>query len=104
MSEKPTSAADPRPNGEPYYIDTECPVCGEELVLLHRVSDEKRRQSDALADPETDPEDVEPFHDEWVCPECLDEIRMDWPEEYKESMLAKWQQAIEDVEEGKHDP
>jgi len=31
MSDQPKSAADPRPNNEPYYIDSACD-CGGELV------------------------------------------------------------------------
>lgn len=59
----PKGPAEPRPNGEPYYIDSECD-CGAELVL-HRAEE--------LAESQW-------WHDEWVCPECDDGIHMDWPE------------------------
>lgn len=45
----PLSAADRRPNDEPYYIAKNCPECGEKLVL------------------EDDPDDPEAWHDEFVC-------------------------------------
>lgn len=81
MTDGPQSAADPRPNGEPYYIDTECPECGTDLVL----SDEHRPTGDgtgALVAPEVWDERGETiWHDEWVCPECEDGLHMDLPEE-----------------------
>jgi hypothetical protein len=80
MTDKPTSPADPRPNDEPYYIDTECSECGTDLVLADELNDEVRRETDALADPEHTPDEI--WHDEWICPNCLDGIRLDVPESY----------------------
>lgn len=74
----PQSAADPR-DGEPYYIDNDCPDCGTGLVLYDNVSDEEKRASDALANPELVEDGDQVWHDEWVCPECLDGIYLDWP-------------------------
>lgn len=93
MEKPPQSAADPR-DGEPYYIDSECD-CGEELVLYDELSDKKKRQSDALSDPELEPDNDEIWHDERVCPECLDGIHMDWPDK----MLKKLRSRIENKNE-----
>lgn len=79
MTEKPRSPADPRPNDEPYYIDTTCD-CGADLVLYDSLTDEQRQSSQALSGPE--PEQDEPWYDEWVCPVCLDGIHMDWPDRH----------------------
>ncbi|MHA2427181.1 MAG: addiction module protein [Candidatus Hermodarchaeia archaeon] len=43
----------------PRYLDPNCPVCGETLVL-----------ADLLDDPNTDPEEI--WGDEWACPKCYD--------------------------------
>src|SRR5437764_1262148 len=51
---RPTSAAHPRPNGKPFYIDPNCPQCGAPLVLL-----------DSLEHPPLSPNQV--WYDEWVC-------------------------------------
>lgn len=76
----PQSAADPRPNNEPYYIDTHCPDCNTALVLSdkHKPSGE----TDALVHPDVweDRGDTI-WHDEWVCPNCENGIHLDWPEE-----------------------
>lgn len=71
-TDKPTSPADPRPNDEPYYIDSECPECGTELELEAEVKDE-----------DYDMDEV--WHDEWMCPneECEKEgVFMDVPESF----------------------
>jgi len=68
----PECPADPR-DGEPYYIDSECPDCGAELVLY-----------DELVDT-----DGETWHDEWMCPDCQSGIHMDWPQEYKDEILGR---------------
>lgn len=57
---KPERPADRRPNDEPYYIDSLCPVCGHRLEYLDEDSG---------------------WYDEFVCPNCDDGIHMDWPEE-----------------------
>lgn len=83
MSEdKPERPSDPRPGGEPYYIDSVCPDCGAELVLYDSLTDAENRSSDALADPDCKPEQDVVWHDEWVCPDCLDGIHMDWPDSH----------------------
>ncbi|MEM4781090.1 MAG: hypothetical protein QXG03_05980 [Halalkalicoccus sp.] len=58
MNGAPKRPSDPR-DGEPYYIDGECSVCGSDLVL---------------ADEESG------WYDEWTCPQCEDGLRMDWPD------------------------
>lgn len=68
MTDAPRSPADPRPNGEPYYIDSDCPECGTALELFDPASG---------------------WYDEWWCPECDDGIYIDWPEEYKEKMFGR---------------
>lgn len=62
----PRCAADPRPDGRPYYIDPTCP-CGTALVL-----------SDLLHNPATPADEV--WHDEWTCPKCRNGIWMDTPD------------------------
>lgn len=79
MTDIPESPADPRPNDEPYYIDSECPECSTELIEYHEVPDEVREEETALAPSQDDTEESGPWHDEWICPECLDGIHMDWP-------------------------
>lgn len=69
MSDAPQCAADPRPNGVPYYIDSDCPDCGTGLVL----NDELVGSHDI-------------WHDEWTCPECRDGLHMDWPPEQFEEL------------------
>jgi hypothetical protein len=64
MKDKPQTPADSRPNGVPYYIDNTCPDCGTELDLWDRWH----------------PKNGEFWHDEWVCPNCLNECFIDWPE------------------------
>ena len=66
----PQSAADPR-DGEPYYIDSDCPDCGSELVLFE--------------EPATD----EVWHDEWTCPDCQDGIHMDWPQAEMDALMER---------------
>ncbi|ACA59059.1 hypothetical protein Daud_0513 [Candidatus Desulforudis audaxviator MP104C] len=73
----PRSAAEPRPDNRPCYIDPCCPSCGAPLVLL-----------DLLKSPET-PED-EIWYDEFICPQCRDGIHLDWPEsEFKKVFEAE---------------
>lgn len=90
MTDKPESAADPRPDGEPYYIDTECPNCGTALMLEAELTDEQRRQSDAFSDPEYVDDDAPVWHDSWVCPTCLNGVHLDWPE-------GEWARFIESI-------
>jgi hypothetical protein len=79
-SDAPVSAADERPDDEPYFIDTDCPECDEPLVLYDSLTDEQLRSSQALVDPEFQAGGG-PFYDEWVCPDCLDGVHLDWPDE-----------------------
>lgn len=66
MTEAPRSAADPRPDGKPYYIEPNCSTCGTALVLLDVLE-----KSSGLV-----------WHDEWVCPNHFGEgVHMDWPPE-----------------------
>lgn len=58
----PQSWNDPRPNNEPYFIDSTCSVCGTELELLDKFSD------DVDMDKLDDGEDDDVIRDEWVCP------------------------------------
>lgn len=58
---QPVTPADPR-DGEPYYIDSDCPDCGEALVPYG-------------------PAREDGWHDEWQCPNCDDGIHMDWPQD-----------------------
>lgn len=63
---RPRSAADPRPEGRPFYIPPLCAKCGTPLAL-----------ADHLDNPATP--DNEVWHDEWVCPRCQDGLHMAWP-------------------------
>lgn len=72
--EPPRSAAAPRPNDEPYYIDSECPDCGTDLVLWNELQG-------------MDEENV--WYDEWMCPDCEDGLYMDWPEERHEHLTSR---------------
>jgi hypothetical protein len=63
MTNRPRSAADPRPDGQPYYITSTCPDCGTALEL-----------HDELAGTDGDV-----WHDEWTCPECDNGIYLDTP-------------------------
>ena len=72
----PRSPAEPR-RGEPYYIDSNCDKCGSELVLYDSLDAADYEESDELTGPE---EDTKVWHDEWVCPNCLDGIHLDMPQ------------------------
>lgn len=65
-SRAPKSAADPRPEGHPYYIGSDCPKCDAPLVLAD-IARNPRVRKDRI------------WHDEWECPRCRDGIYMDWP-------------------------
>lgn len=65
----PMSAADRRPNDEPYYINKHCEDCGEKLVL-----------HDHLIKIGWFPSKI--WHDEFACPKCRNGIYMDWPESH----------------------
>jgi len=75
-------ASTPRPNGEPYYIDSECPECGTGLELYDK-----------------DKAEEEKWYDEWTCPdeECsLTGIIMDWPAKKKEELMKRIQNLDEE--------
>lgn len=75
MEDRELSAADPRPDGEPYYIDSDCPLCGESLELY-----DKLPEGHFEGTPLNGPESSDPiWHDEWVCPNCMEGVRLDWP-------------------------
>lgn len=97
-NEPPQTPADPRPNNEPYYIDTHCPDCNTELVL----NDEHRPSEDAdgLVHPDVwdDTHGDTIWHDEWVCPNCENGIHFDAP---NESLREKVLKGIEDAVEGR---
>ena len=73
MNSAPQSPAQARPGGEPYYIGSKCPDCGSKLTLYDLLPDEAKKSINDL------PNRNAIWHDEWVCPECLDGIHMDWP-------------------------
>lgn len=62
----PNSAADPRPNSKPYYIEDSCPLCGHGLML-----------ADIWYHPDLDFDEV--WHDEWICSNCKNGIYYDIP-------------------------
>lgn len=74
----PTGPSDPRPNNEPYYIDSECKFCGTELVLV-----DDPNQDEAV------------WYDEFECPECKEGVYMDWPEEHRQSVVDRVDEAVQ---------
>lgn len=96
----PESAAERRPNDEPYYLDSDCPDCGESLVYYHELPDSAFKESDYLCDVEHRPTEDEEWFDEFVCPDCLNGIHMDWPPDYEEAFNARIEQSMKDIEEG----
>lgn len=63
---RPKSAADRRPNDEPYYAPKVCATCGTSLVYLYTLNN-------------TDTPEDERWYDEFECPRCRDGIVMDVP-------------------------
>lgn len=94
MTDAPRSAADPRPRGIPYYIDPACPDCGTELILYDELDALSIWESDGLATP---PRSDEIWHDEWVCPSCLEGVHMDVPD-------AWWDELVGRAEDSEIDP
>ena len=62
---EPQSAADRRPNDEPFYVPKTCEDCGEKLVYLY------------VAEGRSD---SEPWYDEFTCPKCRNGVYLDVPE------------------------
>jgi rubredoxin len=77
--EPPRSPGEPR-EGEPYYIDSECPECGSELILYDSLSEDQVGDSSDLSVSDAENKD-EVWHDEWCCPNCLDGIFLDVPDQ-----------------------
>lgn len=67
MSTEPRCAADPRPDGQPYYIDPDCPTCDAPLVLVDEYA--PGRHEGPI------------WHDEWVCPVCEAGVHLDVPDD-----------------------
>jgi len=82
--EAPKSPAEPR-NGEPYYIDARCPACSTNLVLYDSLTPDQFNDSAELGVPTTDSDD-KIWHDEWVCPRCLDGVHLDIPRDVLEEL------------------
>lgn len=81
----------------PVCIDSTCGECGRKLVLYDTLRDEKRREADALMDPEYhDSSSI--WYDEWVCPNCLDGVYYDWPDDFKEKVLGERAQTFKPME------
>jgi predicted nucleic-acid-binding Zn-ribbon protein len=74
MGVEPKSAADPRPNNEPYFIPKTCTKCGSKLVY-----------ADSLKTPV--PSEDEFWYDEFECPKCRGGNYLDWPEETTKRLL-----------------
>lgn len=72
MSNKPRSAADKRPNDEPFYIKKTCDVCGSKLVY-----------ADLISNPEKPFDEI--WYDEFICPKCKGGLYMDWPKTTREA-------------------
>ena len=64
---EPRSAADRRPNDEPYFVSKVCLDCGTKLVYSY------------LLDAPDTPKDKR-WYDEFECPKCRDGIALDVPE------------------------
>lgn len=77
---------------EPAHIDSNCPSCNAVLVLYDELPLKKFRESEDLGPPPEGDEEI--WYDEWVCPECLDGIRMDWPD----STFEELEERMEDEE------
>lgn len=61
---------------EPQHISSTCETCGSALVLYSTLT---RDEVEAAADLSVAnfAADSDGYDDEWVCPECLDGIRLD---------------------------
>lgn len=75
----------PRP-GQPFYIHPNCRDCGYPLV-----------PESTFHNPNTPEEEI--WWDQWVCPNCDDDIILDWPEE----SIEKLKEAVEYESMAQHD-
>lgn len=85
----PRSPSDPRPNDEPYYIDSDC-ECGATLVQYdeyHAKTVEDGQSSGT--EGATHDTDREPWYDEWWCPDCDEGIHMDWPHSHWDDLTER---------------
>lgn len=74
MSEAP---ADSGSATEPTHLNSNCERCGSALVLYGTLSKSQVEQSAELSMANYQPDAT--YDDEWVCPSCLDGIRLDMP-------------------------
>lgn len=91
--DRPVTAADKRPFGSPFYIDSECPDCGEELVLHDKLNDDDVSEDDI-------------WHDEWACPndECgSDSIFLDVPNSYADELASRLEEDAVPLEDADTD-
>lgn len=65
------------PREFPYFIETTCSSCHNDLVLYDSLI-----QSEPINENSSDIEET--WYDEWLCPNCLDGIIMDWPPVFDE--------------------
>lgn len=68
--------SDPQQPTEPQHISSTCETCGSELVLYNTLSHDTVKAASNLSIANFDA-DSDGYDDEWVCPECLDGIRLD---------------------------
>lgn len=61
---------------EPQHISSTCETCGSALVLYSTLSRDTVKASAELS-VENFEADSDGYDDEWVCPNCLDGIRLD---------------------------
>lgn len=79
VEDKPVKSSEPRPNGEPYYIESSCPECGAELVLYAEFQDEEYGEDEI-------------WYDEWVCPDStcsVESVFLDVPERFWRKIEAR---------------
>ncbi|MFB6293794.1 MAG: hypothetical protein ABEH60_05990 [Halonotius sp.] len=61
---------------EPEHISSTCETCGSALVLYSTLTRETVEAAPDLSVANFEA-DSDGYDDEWVCPECLDGIRLD---------------------------
>lgn len=75
MSDKTSDSPIDRPT-EPQHISSTCETCWSGLVLYSTLTRDKVEESSELSVKNFEA-GSEGYDDEWVCPECLDGIRLD---------------------------